>query len=574
VGFKDWTYDVFASRGNTGQLVSYNGFADYAAYQALINLPNYGAGAVFNNGRTGLLANCTSGLNPFVTTPVSQDCLNILQSQLKTSTSLDQEQVEASIQGAAFNVPAGELRFALGANYRSNDFDFRPDRGISTQNITSLTIGLFDTTATQGSVEVKEGFVEVLAPVLKDIPFVQALNINAGYRYSDYDTVGGVSTWKMTLDWDINDFVRIRGGQQQANRAPNVAELFQPAVFSTVPWPDHDPCSILTRAPYGNVASNPNRAQVQALCTALAGGFAIGNNYIGNVPSYFNLGRDLTVGNPNLDSEEAETFTIGAVLRSPFEAAALRSLTFSVDYYSITIDDAIAPATTQSTYQQCFNGAGTNPTYDPNNQYCRLILRQPTNGFWIATNAQFQNLGVIETSGIDAQLDWSSEASIFGRAAGNVFANINFNYLESYEVQNFIGGPKVDYAGTVGAAIAAPPYGSQFRWKSYTTLGYSTGPAQVTLGWRHLPKTKNWAIVTNPTVPYEPTDSYDQVDLAARWSFSSALTVRLGIDNVFDAEPNIVGAITGTSTQSGVTDPSVSYDPLGRRYYLGLNARF
>jgi outer membrane receptor protein involved in Fe transport len=52
------------------------------------------------------------------------------------------------------------------------------------------------------------------------------------------------------------------------------------------------------------------------------------------------------------------------------------------------------------------------------------------------------------------------------------------------------------------------------------------------------------------------------------------LTVRAGIDNVFDAEPNIVGAITGTTTQSGVTDPSVSYDPLGRRYYLGVSARF
>jgi iron complex outermembrane receptor protein len=573
VGVKDWTYDFFTARGSTNQLTDYRGFADLAAYQALVNLPNYGANSDFNNGRTGLLAHCTSGLNPFVTAPVSQDCMDIIQSQIKTSTLLEQTQVEVNLQGAAFDLPAGELRFAVGADYRENEFEYLPDRGISTQNIASLTIGLFDTSRTQGSISVKEGFFEVLAPLLKDKFLAKSLDLNAGYRYSEYDTAtGGVSTWKATADWALNDWLRFRGGRQVANRAPNVAELFQPAVFSTVPWPDHDPCSTLTRAPYGNVPGNPDRAQVQALCTALAEGFPITDTYVGNQPTYFAFGRDLTQGNADVESESAKTWTFGAVLRSPFETEALSRLTLAVDYYHVSIEDAIAPATTQSVYQICFNGIGTNPTYDPGNEFCQKIIRTPVNGFWIATTAQFQNLGLIETAGFDVQLDWSMDVPFFGRS-GTLFTNINYNYLDSYEVQNFEGGPVLDYRGTIGSPITAPPYGAQFGWKLYTTLGYNLGPATVSLGWRHLPGAEHFAHVTSATATQLSTPSYDQVDLAARWSVTDNLAVRLGVDNLFDEDPLAVGIIPGVTTAAGLTDLG-AYDLSGRRFYMAVSAKF
>jgi iron complex outermembrane receptor protein len=574
LGFKDWTYDFFGTHGDTNQTTAYQGFVDLARYQALINMPNYGANADFNNGRTGLLAHCTSGLNPFVNTPVSQDCKDIINAGLKTNTSLQQKQVELDIQGALFPMPAGDMRFAVGADYRSDDFEYLPDGGLSTQNITSLTIGLFDTSATRGKIAVKEGYVELLAPILKDKPFVQSLSLDGGYRYSKYDTTaGGVSTWKLTADYAMTDWVRFRGGRQNANRAPNVAELFQPAVFSTVPWPDHDPCSIVTRAAFGNVASNPNRKQVQALCTTLSGGFAIGDTFTGNQAVYFPLGRDLTRGNPDVKSEQAKTWTFGTVLRSPFDAIALKRLTLAVDYYSIDINAAISPATTATVYQQCFNAFGTNPTYDANNPYCKLIIRSPVNGFWIATNALYQNLGSIKTSGIDTQLDWSMDTPFFGGHSGTVFANINFNYLKKYDVQAFVGGPTTHYVDTIGAAISSAPYGAQFRWKSYTNLGYSVGPASVAVAWRHLPGARHFASATS-SAGQLPVASYDQFDLSARWSVTEAFTVQLGVDNLFDRQPLTVGVIPGVTNAAGVTDPAGSYDVIGRRAYLGATAKF
>ncbi len=63
----------------------------------------------------------------------------------------------------------------------------------------------------------------------------EALELNAGYRFSDYNiNAGSDNTWKLTANWDINDFVKVRGGRQVANRAPNIAELFSPAVFEVV----------------------------------------------------------------------------------------------------------------------------------------------------------------------------------------------------------------------------------------------------------------------------------------------------------------------------------------------------
>lgn len=574
IGFRDWTYDLAGSHGRTDANTDYRGFADLARYQDLIARPNYGAGADFNNGRTGLLAHCTSGLNPFVDTGVSQDCIDIIGAAVNTTTDLTQDQVELNVQGSVMEIPAGDLRFAVGVDYRKNNFDYKPDPGFSTSNTTSLTIGLFDTSPTAGSTNVKEIYGELLIPVLANRRFVKELTLNAGLRYSDYDTAGGVTTWKINGDWTANSWLRFRGGYQRANRAPNVAELFQPAVFVTVAWPDHDPCSILTQASYGNVASNPNRAQVQALCTALAGGFVIDNNYVGNVPTYFPLGRDLQKGNPDLASEEADTWTIGTVISSPFTAAPFERMQLTLDYYHIKVLGAIAPASTQLVYQECFNALGNNPDYDPNNDYCKRISRSPVNGFWIATTASFENLGLISTAGLDARLDWSMPVRGFGGDGGAIFSNILFNWLDKYEVQNNPGGPVFDYAGTVGSTIFVPPYGPQYRWRLNWTLGYDFGPGSVSLDWRHLPSAHHVARATNPGAKQEDISSYELFDLTARYRINRMFEVRAGVENLFDRDPNTFGRIPGVTNAVGEPEPGGAFDVLGRRFYAGVKADF
>jgi iron complex outermembrane recepter protein len=71
-----------------------------------------------------------------------------------------------------------------------------------------------------------------------------------------------------------------------------------------------------------------------------------------------------------------------------------------------------------------------------------------------------------------------------GAVPGAVSGNLTGNCLQKYVVQVATGDPAVDYKGSTGFDTNT---GDQFSWKTLLTLGYSVGPADVSLRWRHLP---------------------------------------------------------------------------------------
>jgi outer membrane receptor protein involved in Fe transport len=579
--FSDWTYDVYGSHGNTAIQARYIGFADLAQYQRLISLPNYGAGANFFIGNRGTIAHCTSGLNPFSNAPVTDDCKAIINAPITTTTDVTQDVVEADFQGHVYDLPGGDLRVAFGADYRRNGFVFRPDPLMSQTNILGSTVGIFGANGSNGASEVFEGYGEAFIPLIKDQPWAKLISINPGYRYSSYSlaSVGGVSTWKVTGDWAVNDWLKFRGGYQVANRAPNTAELFQGGNTQVILWPDGDPCATgPNAAKYGNSASNPNQAKVQALCTALSGGFPIGSVY-GNAG--FALSLDDQQGNPNLTSEEAKTWTVGTVITSPIHAAALNHATLTVDYYDIAISKAIGVLTSQTIYRECFNATGDNPNYDATNAFCQLIVRSPFDGSPQTVRALYANLGGIKTAGMDVQLNWFSDITDLGvMVPGQLSLNFYFNWLNYYETQVNSKAPFVDFAGSGGDGTFTEGISTPlFRYKTTTTFGYAEGPFSLNLRWLHLPSVKSAAAVTNPTGgnnPF-PTGSYDLFDLFGTWKITPAYIFRAGIENLFDKQPLINTRTPGVgqpaSSGAGSTYLGV-YDVLGRRFYIGLKARF
>jgi iron complex outermembrane recepter protein len=573
LGVLDWTYDVFGSHGETNQLTAYLGVVDLASYQALIDLPNYGAGARYFNPRTGIDATCTSGVNPFLSSAVSQDCINILDANLRTTTALVQNQVEATIQGLITNLPAGEMRFAAGAGYRSNDYQYVPDKGFSTQNITSLGIGQFDASKTLGQLSVRELFGELLMPLFKDIPAVKSLDLNLGYRTSEYDTSAGrVGTWKATSNWAIVDAVTIRGGYQVTNRAPNVDELFAPPTYVVVNTTVHDPCSNFTDATWGNSAANPNRTEAIRLCNEIVYRNSptpmpadpalrlITAGFVGQNPTLTRQHRDRQVGNADLKPEEAKTITVGTVFRSPFSNPYLEKTTMTIDYYNIKVEDAIQRVGADLSYQYCFNAFGTNPTLDANYVHCKNVIRDSTNGFWLAVNAPYINIGQIETSGVDFQFDWSARTPFFGGEQGTISANVKFNYLLKFDRQDDSLLPVLEYANATGGYT---------KWTSLTTLGYAVGGVSANLEWTHIPSVRDIGKVSLPTAPQLPVDAYDLFSLKGRWVLSHRVTLTAGVENLLDKDPPRT-SVTPTDARTGFTDGGI-YDILGRRYYLGLS---
>ena len=160
-------------------------------------------------------------------------------------------------------LPKGELRGAVGVSKRKNTVQFTPDQFIDRENLVDVPIGLFGANDTGGSTDVEEIYGELLVPI------TGKFNLELGVRSSDYNTTGRLETYKALFDYSVTDSVRLRGGRQVANRAPNTAELFAGKQQQVVGLSFSDPCAVSTIAPWGNLASNPNRAQMQQLCSAI-----------------------------------------------------------------------------------------------------------------------------------------------------------------------------------------------------------------------------------------------------------------------------------------------------------------
>ncbi len=578
IPISDWTWEAYASNGSTNTEAALKSIVSFQRYQLLVDSPGYGAG-VNIVGAFGQNFKCTSGLPIFANFKPSQDCIDAMSAALTQTTDLEQNIVEANLQGKAFDLPAGELRFALGAEYRDDKFNFNPDSLNAPNSIVENPIGLFATAGATGRTNVREFYGELLVPLLKDLPLIKKLDLELGYRSSDYNTegTGTVGTYKALFNWAPLDFLRFRGGYQKANRAPNVAELFQGGTERGATLATGDPCASNTIAAWGNVASNPNRGKVQALCEALIGNtssqYSIGpggpSSFVGAY-GFYPSDQGIVAGNPKLKSEGASTWTFGLVFKSPAESALLRNLSVSVDWFNIKITDAIAPTDLQTVYQNCLNSNGvSNPTYSANDPggFCSLIHRDPATGDRLYVNTPYLNSGGIKTQGTDVEINWNTALrEISGGLSGRVFADVAFSYLNHFETSVAPGAAFLESAGTLAQ-------GGQYRYRSFSTFGYGLGPVDVSVNWTHLPSARAADVVTAPNTTVQGVPHYDLFGLQGLWNVTSNFSVRAGVDNLLNKEPPVTGSNPGVNNNYGTTMPGY-YDVLGRRFYVGVKGRF
>lgn len=579
VGISDWTWETYYARGTTKTDAEIP-MPSLQRYQALISAPNFGRGTNILGpavpGGRGYSLSCTSGLPVFQDFTPSDDCIASMEIRGKQLTVLDQDVFEANMQGHAFALPAGEARFAAGVAYRKNKFRFDPS--YPKESVLDNPIGLFASNSTAGSTNVKEVYGELLAPVLP------GLELELGYRLSDFNTAGTESTYKALFTWKAMEQLSFRGGYQVATRAPNTAELFAGARLEVVNFPGVEPCSAATDHLWGNRAENTNRAKVQAICRAMvnkARGAALtdttsiydtqtfntnvtvngrlmgpgANGFTRQSPPYFPLEIETEKGNPDVGPETAKTWTFGMVFTEPF---GLSGLTATIDAYQIRIKDTIQRLSSFTAYYNCLNANGTsNPTYDFNNSFCQLIQRNGVTGDRENVDSLFLNLGKLNTRGVDVALGWRGQVG-----PGTLSANTTLNYLDEYKYQPDPTAPFRDAKGTLDQ-------GGQFDYRLLSNLGYAWGAFDVGLQWRFLPSVDNSAKALLPTTTVLGTGAYSVFNLSAGYDFGS-VQVRAGIDNVLNRDPSIVGANPAVGdTNSDQTNLNF-YDGLGRRFYVGV----
>ncbi|MGH8250833.1 MAG: TonB-dependent receptor domain-containing protein [Steroidobacteraceae bacterium] len=305
------------------------------------------------------------------------EALAYVQHTRLQSTTNTQHIFSALLTGDLMELPAGSLDFAFGVDSRTETISIRDD-GLAVQGLLNRIAG---EPALDAEFEVNEAYVELLAPIVADKPFVHELNVEGAVRHSDYDTIGGTTAWKLGAGWAPIEDLRFRYTLSQSVRAPNLNELFTPgSLISTLFL---DPCQPSLQN------ATPNRA---ANCRALG------------IPEGLPLaqadsdGVIATGGNPNLSEEQSDSFTIGMV----FSPSAIEGLQMSVDYWDFRITEAVQNLG-EGVVERCVDASSIN------NPFCPLVTRGSD---WTIERVDVIDINVSELTarGIDFQVAYAFKA--------------------------------------------------------------------------------------------------------------------------------------------------------------------
>lgn len=549
-------YDVYASYGETDQASTAFNQVSRSRFNEVVNSADGGASL------------CDGGYDPFGFADASKSCQDYLTFSTTNRYHFSQTVLQGNLTGELFDLPGGPAAFAVGAEYRKNSYraDIDPRNSptpTATPGVTTApeALGTAGALSSAGSISVKEIYGELLFPLLSDRPLFEQLDLNLAYRYSDYDRIGGVHTYKASANWAPTRGLNIRGGYSRAIRAPSLGELFSPkagatGVIGLASAGGGDPCDINGRARKGEIAG-VDPAQVRALCIAqgVPVNLVDGYSYSGTANAAFR------VGNPDLKEETADSYTIGAVLQPAFMQGAFRNFSVSVDYYMISVDDAIGYVTSPIALQQCFNYTGENPGYDTGNFYCGLVKRDAS-GILAYIDEPLFNLAKYKVSGLDFQLDAALDVGRLGMLS----LNSAVTYVLDYKIQSVASEPTYDYAGTIGNAQIDGFSSTHPAWKHVTTLGLSGDTGSISFRWRYIGKMRDSANVTTPDGTSAGVPAVSYFDVIGRLKVNSGFELRGGVTNLTDKQPPEFGgpSVTATST----------YDVIGRRYFIGATARF
>jgi len=480
-------------------------------------------------------------VNIFGTDALTPEMATYLQSESITANTFERRVAGATIAGDLFEMPAGTVATAFGVEYREESISVRPNEAQLLNDLASQAIA---PTVVEGEYDLYEVFAEARLPLLNDQFGLQGLALEGAVRFADYSTVGQVTTWSGNLDMDVNEQLKIRAGYSRAIRAPNLDELLAPV--SAGFRPVTDPCV---------AENNPDQA-TKDLCVAQG----VPANIIDTLVESPRSGYDLiSGGNPNLNEEEADTLTVGFVLAPNM----LPGLSLSLDYYEIELTDAISQVDGQLLLNDCF------ATADIGGTSCQAIQRDPL-GNISEVIAPLLNLADRNVDGADLSIAYAFDTLPNWLSLPNHGATLDIQWFSSWQFTNesqvLPSLPAIDcagkYSGTCSSGAVRPTPG----FRSLLRASWKSGPLR-------LSPELNWIGELDLSEDSGPNqrgtqDAWYLVNINGNWDITDNIGVFFGINNVLDEQPPI-----WAFQAAGDLNVNVNlYDPIGRGYFLGVQA--
>lgn len=567
----DWSYDASYQFGKTIRDNIYRGeFSRVRTLRAIDAVTAADGSIVCRSSQpdargTVVDANCVP-YNPFATGAVTPEALNYLTVSGFSNGTVEERVASASMAGPiGFKSPWANdtINLAVGVEYRDEASVIEFDEAFKSGDLAGQGGASLDS---KGSFDVKEIYTELNLPIWEGQPLGELLSLDMGYRYSDYSSIDPTDTYKLGLNYAPTKDIKARFSYNRAVRAPNIGEISQPTNVQLNG--STDPCAGF--ANNGNGMNEDGEATATAAQCANDPLIATNPGLYGSIqqsPASQYNGQVGTIA--GIQAEEADTFTTGLVFTPTF----VKGLSMSVDYYSIKVDGFISGYGQDTILQACYERG----------QLCNLIQRDSNAGstfgsLWLGQDGFVvdftRNTGRLKVQGIDFKADYRVKGQQLGLGDSGTFTIDYVGTLNlKQEVTPIPGDSASTYRcdGKYGPQCGAPV--SEYRHKLRNTWQMPWADASVSLAWRYLGGVKADGTGINNTRD-DKLKPQNYFDLFSSIRFQKAYTLRVGVNNVLDNDPPIVGgAGISAVAGSGNTYPQV-YDALGRFIFSSVTLDF
>ena len=485
---------------------------------------------------------------------ISQDVRDFLFGVETGTTDYTQWSIDGFVTGEAYELPAGPLSLAVGFHYREDEITDTPglitfdpatgDGNSWLDDAAGITVGDDSTIAV---------FAEVDVPLLADRPGFENLTLNASARYTDVDSYGSDTTWKVGVNWQIIPSLRFRANQGTSFRTPALFELFLADQTSTISQ-RADPCRRYeAEFQAGNISQT-----VRDNCAADPAGLP--PDYTGGTitPTVFTGG-----GFGVLEAETSDATTIGLIWQAEFA-----NLSVSVDYFDIDVKNEVdqlgGAQILASCYESQFGFAFGNT--EP---LCQLFDRSSINDGIDNIRDSFINIAQQRNRGYDYQIRYITDIGGGGLTidlkATNQIEDLKALFAETAE----------DLNGVVG----------QPEWVGESKVTYEHGPWSFFWGANYIGNTDQAERFGRTTITYRGVDYDAKLNtspvfyhaFSVSYEFDNGVNVLGGIANAFDENPPQLtrqGIGTDQYTMIGNAVLESQYDPLSQRFFVNVRYSF
>ena len=392
-------------------------------------------------------------------------------------------------------------------------------------DLVSAATGLTDSSV-EGSRQVQAVYMEL------DVPITKGLDIDISDREDRYSDFGRTNNGKISVRYQPNSFLTVRGTASTGFRAPPLYNLYSP--------------NFVAASSSGNMgAGNPfcqpgsyNAEWTQAICNT--------------------QGLGLFGGNRTLTPETSQNFDFGVVL-SP-----IRDMGITLDYFRVLLKNTIGGVPESAIYGNptlfsSYIVTNVNGTLTPSIQEAADChpYTQPTCGYIKLTSS---NTGSVTTDGIDLSIQYQQHTGL-----GTFHEDLEGTAVTKMLVQQYTGGPLLNLVGWYNEL---PP---AYRWQHNLRVDWTSPGAMWGAGLgnrfysRYIDEFPNGAGIQKNVGSYSLWEAY------ASFKPISNLTVLLGIKNLFDTSPPFTNAYQGNFA-AGYN--SFIADPLLRNFYVNLKYKF